>query len=225
MPIMPRLSGCDAGTPPMPSSVTAIGMRAFSASAMISRSAPDSMMPWPARISGRSAALISATASAAVPSPGSASSIASVRCGSVASQSTSHELVCASLVMSTSTGPGRPLAGDGERFADRRRDVFGARHQVVVLRDRQRDAGDVGFLERVGSDQLAAHLSGDADDRRRVEHRRRDAGDHVRRARARTSQSRRRPCRSRARSRRPCASRPVRGGRARDESGTPSIAS
>ena len=38
-----------------------------------------------------------------------------------------------------------------ERLADRRRDVLGARHQVVVLGDRQRDAGDVGFLERVAS--------------------------------------------------------------------------
>ena len=59
------------------------------------------------------------------------------------------------------------------------------RHQIVVLGDRQRDAGDVGLLKGVGADQLAAHLAGDADDRRRVHHRRGDAGDHVGRAGAR----------------------------------------
>ena len=75
--------------------------------------------------------------------------------------------------------------GDVERLANRRRDVLCARHQVVVLRDRQRHAGDVGLLEGVAADQLAADLSRDADDRRGVEHRRGDAGDHVRRAGAR----------------------------------------
>ena len=74
-------------------------------------------------------------------------------------------------------------ARDRERFADRRRDVLGRGDQVVVLGDRQRDAGDVGLLERVGSDQLAADLAGDADDRRRIHHRGGDAGDHVGRAR------------------------------------------
>ena len=72
---------------------------------------------------------------------------------------------------------------DGERFENRRRDVLRPRDQVVVLRDRQRDPGDVGFLKRVRADQLAAHLAGDADDRRRVHHRSGDAGDHVGRAR------------------------------------------
>ena len=74
---------------------------------------------------------------------------------------------------------------DGERLAHARRHVGGARHEIVVLGDRQRDAGDVGFLKRVGSDQLAADLTGDADDRRAVHHRRRDAGDHVGRPRTR----------------------------------------
>ncbi len=75
--------------------------------------------------------------------------------------------------------------GHGEGLANRPCDVLGARDQVVVLGDRQRDAGDVGLLERVRSDELAAHLARDADNRRRVEHRSRDAGDHVGRARAR----------------------------------------
>ena len=72
-----------------------------------------------------------------------------------------------------------------ERLADRLGDFVGAGHQVVVLGDRQGDAGDVGFLKGIGADQLAADLAGDADDGDRVEHRRRQAGDHVGRARAR----------------------------------------
>ena len=84
-------------------------------------------------------------------------------------------------VHGTGTAPGRDL----ERFAEGRRDVVGARHQIVVLGNRQRDAGDVRFLERIGADKLAAHLAGDADDGRAVHHRRRDARHHVRRARSR----------------------------------------
>ena len=57
------------------------------------------------------------------------------------------------------------------------------RHQIIVLGDRQRDAGDVGFLKRIGAEELAADLAGDADDRRRIHHGRGDAGDHVGRAR------------------------------------------
>ena len=69
-------------------------------------------------------------------------------------------------------------------FADGLRHFAGVRHQIIVLGDGERDAGDVGFLKRVGPDQLAADLSGDADDRRRIQHRRRNAGDHVGRARS-----------------------------------------
>ncbi len=82
-------------------------------------------------------------------------------------------------------GTGTTGLRDGKRLANRRRHVGGRRHQVVVLGDRQGDAGDVGFLKRVGPDQLAADLSGDADDRRAVHHRRGDAGDHVGGARSR----------------------------------------
>ena len=46
--------------------------------------------------------------------------------------------------------PGPSAGGDRERFANGRRHVARARDQVVVLGDRQRDAGDVGLLEGVG---------------------------------------------------------------------------
>ena len=61
-------------------------------------------------------------------------------------------------------GPAR--RGDLKRFAHGGRDILRARHQIVVLRDGERDAGDVGFLKAVAADKLAADLSGDADDRR-----------------------------------------------------------
>ena len=54
-----------------------------------------------------------------------------------------------------------------------------------MLGDGQGDAGDVGFLKGVGADQLAADLSGDANDGRGIQHGRGDAGDHVGRAGAR----------------------------------------
>ena len=51
----------------------------------------------------------------------------------------------------------RPLAargGDVEGLLDGLRHLAGAHHEVVVLRDRQRDAGDVGLLEAVAAEQV-----------------------------------------------------------------------
>jgi hypothetical protein len=47
------------------------------------------------------------------------------------------------------------------RLADRAGDVPGRGDEEVVLGDRQRDAGDVGFLEPVGADQVRGDLAGD----------------------------------------------------------------
>ena len=91
----------------------------------------------------------------------------------------SAEACCASLVMSTRTGPGRPLTGDQKGFANGARDVFRARDHHVVLGDGHGDAGDVDFLKRVGAEDFAADLAGDADDRRRIQHGGGDASDHV----------------------------------------------
>ena len=57
---------------------------------------------------------------------------------------------------------------DVERLGDGARDVIGAGDEVVVLRDRHRDAADVRFLEGVRTDGLGVDLSGDGDDRHRV---------------------------------------------------------
>ena len=75
-------------------------------------------------------------------------------------------------------------AGDEEGLAEGGGDVLGARDQVVVLGDRQRDAGDVRLLEGVAAQDRRRHLPRDADDGRGIHHRRRDAGDEVRRARS-----------------------------------------
>ena len=61
----------------------------------------------------------------------------------------------------------------------------GVGDQHVVLGDRHRDAGDVGFLEGIGADQRAGLLPGDRDHRDRVHVRVGDRGDEVRRARTR----------------------------------------
>ena len=49
-------------------------------------------------------------------------------------------------------GAGPAGRRDVERLADRRGDVLDVEHERVVLRDRDRDAGDVGFLEAVAAD-------------------------------------------------------------------------
>ena len=63
--------------------------------------------------------------------------------------SSSHEACCASLVMSTSTGPGRPLRAMANACRSVGAISSTSRDEEVVLGDRQRHAGDVGLLERV----------------------------------------------------------------------------
>ena len=70
--------------------------------------------------------------------------------------------------MSTSTAPGRPVVAIWNASAMTRGDVVTVADQEVVLGDRHRDAGDVGFLEGVGADQGTTDLPGDRDDGDRV---------------------------------------------------------
>ena len=78
--------------------------------------------------------------------------------------------------------PGPPGTRHVKSFADGTGDFTRVRHKIVMLGDWKRDAGDIRFLERVGADQLAPDLSGNAHDGRGIEHGRRDASDHVRSA-------------------------------------------
>jgi hypothetical protein len=81
-------------------------------------------------------------------------------------------------------GPWAAAAGDVEGLAYHLGDFVGAGHQVVVLGDRQSDAGHIRLLESIASDQVGVHLAGDTDERGRVHHSGGNAGHQVRRARA-----------------------------------------
>ena len=70
--------------------------------------APEISTPWPAKITGRSAALMTAAASCSVASDASGTRRHRGTTGVAASQSNSQDACCASFVMSISTGPGRP---------------------------------------------------------------------------------------------------------------------
>ena len=67
-----------------------------------------------------------------------------------------------------------------ERLAEGCRELVGRLQKERVLDNRHRDADDVGFLERVGTDDAARHLAGDDDERYRVHVGRGDARDRVR---------------------------------------------
>ena len=58
-----------------------------------------------------------------------------------------------------------------EGLFDGRGDVLDAGHHVIVLGDRESDAGDVDLLEGVPADQRLDHLTGDGHERHRVKHR------------------------------------------------------
>ena len=73
-------------------------------------------------------------------------------------------------------------ARDVERGLEDVRQLVDVLHEPRMLDDRDRDAGDVALLERVGADQERPHLARDADERRRVHPRVGDRRDEVRRA-------------------------------------------
>ena len=107
-------------------------------------------MPWPARMTGRFADWISAMASRMA-----LDSARSIGCGRAARRRCRCELerrggllrILGDVDQHRAGPAGR---GDLECLANRRRDVFGARDEEVVLGDRQRDAGDVDFLKGIG---------------------------------------------------------------------------
>ena len=60
---------------------------------------------------------------------------------------------CTSLATSTRTGPETPGSGDVESRLDDVREFLDVLNEPRVLDDRERDAGRVRLLERVGADQ------------------------------------------------------------------------
>ncbi len=78
------------------------------------------------------------------------------------------------------TGPSGP--GDVEGFLNDAIEIVGIFDQIVVLRHRHRDPGDVRLLERIVPEEAGGHLTGERHDRNGVHIRRRDPCNQVARA-------------------------------------------
>ena len=179
MPIMPRFSGCEPGKAPMPSSVIATGIVVRSANAFRRSSAApsDHAVPGEDDGAGRAVDQVEGVADVARARPvvGPVAGRLGLRGGPVEeARALLGVLRDVDQHRARTAGP-----RDVEGLAQRRRDLVRLGDQVVVLRDRQRHARDVGLLEGVGADERARHLAGDADQRRGVHHGRGDARHHV----------------------------------------------
>ncbi len=182
MPIMPSESGWEAGKPPRPSSVEATGMRMRSASVRTCAPAPDCRMPWPARMTGFFALRISSAACRIDADSVFEHGVRAMRSGRGGVEVEFRQALLRVLGDVDEHRAGPAGLRDQKGFADGLRHVFGARDEVVVLGDGQRDAGDVHFLEGVGAEDFARDLAGDADHGDGIEHGGGDAGDQVGRA-------------------------------------------
>ena len=75
-------------------------------------------------------------------------------------------------------------SGDIECFSDDAWKILRILYENIVFGDRCRDAGDVGFLERVGPDKVLGNLTGDRNNRDRIHIGRGNPGDQIGRPRA-----------------------------------------
>ncbi len=156
-----------------------MGMPSDSAKARTSASAPDWVMPWPARMTGSGGSLDELDGLAdgvggglehgVGRAAGGASTCRSRRCGGLLGV----------LGDVDEDGAGAAGRGDLEGETDSGRDVFGAGDEEVVLGDGQGDAGDVDLLEGVGAEDFGGDLAGDGDEGNAVQHGCCEAGDEV----------------------------------------------
>ena len=77
-----------------------------------------------------------------------------------------------------------PCARDEKCFLQNARQLFCIFHQVIMLRDRRRDADDIRLLESILPDVRIRHLSCNADEWHRISQRRCNSRRKVRRTRA-----------------------------------------
>ena len=77
---------------------------------------------------------------------------------------------------------GTAARSDEERLADDIGQLLHPRHQIVVLGDGHRHAGDIRLLKGIRAHQALRHVAGDEDDRRGIHVRRRNRRDQIRRA-------------------------------------------
>ena len=179
---MPRFSGCVAGNAPIPSKVSATGMpaRLGELANLIHRAGDDDSVAGknhgPLRVVNEIQRLLIFFRLRR-------------KVGTISGQLRLRgipiKFACSLLRVLSDVDQNRPRTArsrDIESFSDGARDFVGVGDEIVMLRDGQRNAGDVGLLKGVGADQLAANLSRDADDWRRIEHRSGNARDHIGRA-------------------------------------------
>ena len=136
-------------------------------------------MPWPARMTGFFAALMSSMACLDGRGFGAQHGVRAIGfgCGGFEAERCGGLLRVLRYV--DEYGAWTPGLRDLERLADGGGDVFGAGDEVVVLGDGQGDAGDVDLLKRVAAEDFAADLAGDGHDGNAIEHGGGDAGDEV----------------------------------------------
>jgi len=84
----------------------------------------------------------------------------------------------------TRTGPGRAFGRQLPGLFQDRQQVIGVHDEIIVFGDRLGDAGDICFLEGIGTGGFAGNCASDGQDRYRVEHRVGQARDQIGRARA-----------------------------------------
>src|SRR6266536_3112471 len=130
MPSMFRQSGCTEGKPPNPISVGLTGNCNSSAKARSASAAPELTMPPPTYITGRSAFMIAAAASATARESGG--HLRSTR-GKLMFFRLEYEVRAAdtSFAMSITIGPA--CSRQVKTFVDYRRQIADVAHQVVVL--------------------------------------------------------------------------------------------
>lgn len=77
-------------------------------------------------------------------------------------------------------------SGDIECFSDDAWKILRILYENIVFGDRCRDAGDVGFLERVGPDEVLGNLTSDRNNRNRIHIGRGNPGDQIGRPQGRS---------------------------------------
>ncbi len=143
-----------AGMAPRPSRVLAMGIWWASAKARTSFSAPDSTMPWPARMTGRWEFWMSSTASRMGGAFRAEHGVGTIGVGLGGVEVEEGGGLLGVLGDVDEHGAGAAGAGDLKSLANGGGDVFGAGDKEVVLGDGQGDAGDVDLLEGVAAENF-----------------------------------------------------------------------
>ena len=172
-PVAPRLSGERGSNTPLPSGVCATGMPTAPANRASSPLASPSSTPWPATITGRSAA--SSRSSARSTSSSRAAAPSEIPpCHAPGSGTSASVLLDEHVQRDVEVdGPGPAGEHGREGLAEHQRQLVGPRGLVAALDVRPDDAREVGLevapglLERPAVELARRHVAGDGEQRRR----------------------------------------------------------